>query len=345
MARLLDRLGRNAARHHWWFIGAWLVAADPLRRPRGRPRRPDQRHLHDPGRPVAEGARPARSAVPEPGRAPPPPSCSTRRRVSTIRRCSRRSRRASRTSRSCRTSASVGNLITATIDQFAGKIALVTAQYDTQAQDVGLDSYELLQTGHRNLRPTRESGSRSAARSSTTRTSAPSGDADLIGLLAAVIILLFAFGSVVAMGLPILTALFGLGVGVALINIVAAFTTIGTLAPILATMIGLGVGIDYSLFIVTRYRENIADGMTIEDGGGPFGRHRRSSGAVRGMHGGDRDLRSRDLGHPVRREARLHGGARGGRDDAGRDLVAPRGDRRGRQEHQPLAGTEPDPSP
>ena len=49
--------------------------------------------------------------------------------------------------------------------------------------------------------------------------------------------------------------------GVALIHIVAAVTDVGTLAPVLATMIGLGVGIDYSLFIVTRYRENLAAGM------------------------------------------------------------------------------------
>ena len=64
---------------------------------------------------------------------------------------------------------SVGNLITATNEQFAGKIALVTAQYDTQAQDVGLDAYTLLQQATQ-PRPTRESSSRSAARSSTTRT-------------------------------------------------------------------------------------------------------------------------------------------------------------------------------
>lgn len=92
----------------------------------------------------------------------------------------------------------------------------------------------------------------------------PQGDADLIGLLAAVVILLLAFGSVVAMGLPIVTALFGLGVGIALIHAIASATDIGTLAPTLGTMIGLGVGIDYSLLIVTRYRENVANGMSIE---------------------------------------------------------------------------------
>jgi RND superfamily putative drug exporter len=68
----------------------------------------------------------------------------------------------------------------------------------------------------------------------------------------------------VAMGLPILTALFGLAVGLSLIHITASVTEIGTVAPVLATMIGLGVGIDYSLFIVTRYRESRAENLGLE---------------------------------------------------------------------------------
>src|SRR6201985_4012352 len=70
--------------------------------------------------------------------------------------------------------------------------------------------------------------------------------------------------SVVAMGLPILTALLGLGIGISIVHVVASMTEIGSVAPVLATMIGLGVGIDYSLFIVTRYRENRAAGMELE---------------------------------------------------------------------------------
>jgi putative drug exporter of the RND superfamily len=87
------------------------------------------------------------------------------------------------------------------------------------------------------------------------------GDADTIGLVFAVIILLIAFGSVVAMSVPIGTALFGLAIALSIISLVAAVTDIGTVAPTLATMIGLGVGIDYSLFIVTRHRQNLAEGM------------------------------------------------------------------------------------
>jgi putative drug exporter of the RND superfamily len=89
--------------------------------------------------------------------------------------------------------------------------------------------------------------------------------ADAIGILVAVVILLVAFGSVIAMSIPIGTALFGLVVGLSLIFALAAVTDIGTVAPTLATMIGLGVGIDYSLFILTRHRQNLAAGMTVID--------------------------------------------------------------------------------
>jgi putative drug exporter of the RND superfamily len=91
------------------------------------------------------------------------------------------------------------------------------------------------------------------------------GDADTIGLFFAVIILLIAFGSVVAMSVPIGTALFGLAIALSIISLVAAVTDIGTVAPTLATMIGLGVGIDYSLFIVTRHRQNLEDGMEMTE--------------------------------------------------------------------------------
>ncbi|MDO8211297.1 MMPL family transporter [Conexibacter sp. CPCC 206217] len=87
-----------------------------------------------------------------------------------------------------------------------------------------------------------------------------SADSDAIGLLAAIIVLLFTFGTVVAMGLPILTAILGLGTGLSLITLATHVVQVPSTAPALATMIGLGVGIDYALFIVTRHREQLADG-------------------------------------------------------------------------------------
>jgi RND superfamily putative drug exporter len=83
----------------------------------------------------------------------------------------------------------------------------------------------------------------------------------LIGLLAAVVVLLLTFGSAVAMGLPIVTALFALGVGLSLVGLGTHVFDTAAFAPVLAAMIGLGVGIDYALFIVTRFRGALGAGM------------------------------------------------------------------------------------
>src|SRR5829696_647439 len=84
---------------------------------------------------------------------------------------------------------------------------------------------------------------------------------EVIGLSMAVIVLLFTFGTVVAMGLPILTALVGLVSGLSIVTLLGHVAEVPTVAPTLATMIGLGVGIDYALFIVTRHLEQRHAGM------------------------------------------------------------------------------------
>ena len=94
------------------------------------------------------------------------------------------------------------------------------------------------------------------------------GVTELFGLTAAVLILLVAFGSVVAMGLPIGTALVGLLVGLSGVTLVGAVVDIPTVAPLLAVMIGIGVGIDYALFIVTRFRQGLADGLPVPEAAG-----------------------------------------------------------------------------
>jgi putative drug exporter of the RND superfamily len=83
----------------------------------------------------------------------------------------------------------------------------------------------------------------------------------MVGLLAAVVVLLLTFGSVVAMGLPIVTALFALGVGVSLISLGSHLLNTAEFSTQLAVMIGLGVGIDYALFILTRFRQGLHDGL------------------------------------------------------------------------------------
>jgi putative drug exporter of the RND superfamily len=87
----------------------------------------------------------------------------------------------------------------------------------------------------------------------------------LVGLLAAAVVLLLTFGSVVAMGLPILTALFALGVGISVITLGTHVFDTANFAPFLALMIGLGVGIDYALFILTRFRNGLDEGLEPRD--------------------------------------------------------------------------------
>jgi RND superfamily putative drug exporter len=94
---------------------------------------------------------------------------------------------------------------------------------------------------------------------------AESKTSEILGLGAAMIVLLIVLGSAVAMAVPITTALISVAIGMALLTIAASFTEFNTVTPILAVMIGLGVGIDYALFIVTRFRQALADGASPQD--------------------------------------------------------------------------------
>jgi putative drug exporter of the RND superfamily len=90
-------------------------------------------------------------------------------------------------------------------------------------------------------------------------------ETELIGLAFAVVILILAFGSVLAMGLPIGTAIFGIFVGSGLLALATQVLSVPDFTPFVGIMIGLGVGIDYALFIITRYRDGLRSGLSYED--------------------------------------------------------------------------------
>jgi RND superfamily putative drug exporter len=133
------------------------------------------------------------------------------------------------------------------------QIGFAEVRYDRDVVDLAKDDFDALEATVTTLNDNgvrAEVGGPLAAWEQATETSS-----EQIGLLIAIVVLLFAFGSVIAMLLPIGMALFALAVGETLIVILAATTNVPTSASALAAMIGLGVGIDYSLFIVTRFRE------------------------------------------------------------------------------------------
>lgn len=90
-------------------------------------------------------------------------------------------------------------------------------------------------------------------------------ESEALGVLAAILILVLAFGSVIAMGLPISVALIGLIIASSIVGIVSHFVSMPDAVTSMVGMIGLGVGIDYALFIVTRFREGLHDGLSVEE--------------------------------------------------------------------------------
>ncbi len=146
-----------------------------------------------------------------------------------------------------------------------GEIAYATVQYDTTTDKLEKgDIKKLLAIAHRadgNGLQVEVGG----APIEEVRSEEEGDSSFAIGLLAAVVILLLTFGSVVAMGLPLLTALFALGVGLSLVTLGTHVFDTAEFAPQLAAMIGLGVGIDYALFILTRFRNGLDDGLEPRD--------------------------------------------------------------------------------
>ncbi|MER6343467.1 MMPL family transporter [Streptomyces sp. NPDC001595] len=94
------------------------------------------------------------------------------------------------------------------------------------------------------------------------------GSSEIIGIAVAAVVLVITFGSLLAAGLPLLTAIIGVGIGVATITALASPLDLGSTTSTLATMIGLAVGIDYALFIVSRYRAELAEGREREEAAG-----------------------------------------------------------------------------
>jgi putative drug exporter of the RND superfamily len=138
-------------------------------------------------------------------------------------------------------------------------IAFAQVQFSTDAADIPTSAVDrVVTTAQAAARPGFQVALGGSPISAVTRASP--GSSEGIGILAAIIIMLVAFGSVVAMGLPVITALAGLGIGIALLELFTHLLVVPNFSLEMAALIGIGVGIDYALFIVTRYRQGLHEG-------------------------------------------------------------------------------------
>ncbi|MHB9863972.1 MMPL family transporter [Streptomyces sp. YIM S03343] len=141
-----------------------------------------------------------------------------------------------------------------------GKTAYITVRFDQQPSTLG-DSY--LNGVDSAVQPLRSAGAEveyGGPLGELARPAANDRVSELIGFAVAIVVLLVGFGSVIAAGIPLVTALISVIGGLACLGLLAAAFTFATVSPTLATMIGLGVGIDYSLFLMTRHRQSLMDG-------------------------------------------------------------------------------------
>src|ERR1700744_5316144 len=137
-----------------------------------------------------------------------------------------------------------------------GHIAYVTVQFDVQGANIA--NSEALALMHDAMVASGHGVTFSLGGDVVDLAETPyGGPSNGIGVGAAAIVLLVAFGSLLAMGLPIATALMGIGSGLSLIALLGHVFPAPSFSPIVAAMIGLGVGVDYALFIVTRFRAEL----------------------------------------------------------------------------------------
>ncbi|KAA9164957.1 MMPL family transporter [Amycolatopsis acidicola] len=143
----------------------------------------------------------------------------------------------------------------------SGQIAYASIQFDDKPTALGSS---LVDGIDRATDPVRATGV-DVDYSGTLGKAAEPGTGDLrselIGIVIALLVLLVAFGSVFAAGLPIVTSIIGVAVGLGVLGLLASAITFATASPTLAIMIGLGVGIDYALFLTTRFRQLVLDGV------------------------------------------------------------------------------------
>ena len=147
-----------------------------------------------------------------------------------------------------------------------GTAALVTIQSDGSATDAGDNLKDALLDVETTLQSALPAGSTAALGGELYTIQVPGmGATEGVGLVIAVVVLLATFGSFAAAGMPLLTALLGVGVSTGLIYAATKVVSVNSTTPMLAIMLGLAVGLDYTLFVVNRHRSQLSTGMDAEE--------------------------------------------------------------------------------
>ncbi|WP_007026324.1 MMPL family transporter [Saccharomonospora iraqiensis] len=157
-----------------------------------------------------------------------------------------------------------GSQVQQAVDPFRGRavspdgtIGYAQVNYDTSALDLTERSRTALEDA---VAQGRDAGLTVEVGGDALMTMPETGTTEVIGVVVAAVVLLITFGALVAAGLPLVTALIGVGISVSAITALTGVLELDSTTPILATMIGLAVGIDYALFIVSRYRAELGEG-------------------------------------------------------------------------------------
>ncbi|MFJ4715017.1 MMPL family transporter [Streptomyces sp. NPDC088785] len=146
-----------------------------------------------------------------------------------------------------------------------GTIAYTSASYKVSSMELTDDDRDALQ---KVIDDAQDTGLTVEVGGDALQAMPETGATEVIGIAVAAVVLVITFGSLVAAGLPLLTALIGVGIGVSTITALANALDLGSTTSTLAMMIGLAVGIDYALFIVSRFRAELAEGRTREEAAG-----------------------------------------------------------------------------
>jgi RND superfamily putative drug exporter len=265
MSGFLYRLGRSCARHPFRVLGIWLVAALAVVALKGQAGGHYDNSFRVPGVESQRAADTLRDRFPaESGKSARIVFHTTDGRLDDAGHKDRVEQ--------ARQQLASGRGVAAATDPFAPQSAALSVDGRTAYIDVAytIDKFTTTQLADATAAAsiTRAAGVQTNFTGELAQVAKDDPSSELIGVAVAVIVLLIAFGSVVAMGLPIVTALMGIFVGAAAVGVLSAFIDVPDFSLILCMMVGLGVGIDYALFVVTRHRQHLHEGMSVADSAG-----------------------------------------------------------------------------